>query len=532
MRSTQDMSPLGNNAGMEHPARATIARPGAGLETLEPRLRNLLPAELYAPVWLHPDSDGLHRVFVHLRTLLRILYDQMPSHVADNPPPTSATRHEWQTGTLMFTDLAGFTPFIEANANNGREGTEVVQRVLNRYLASMIDVFGHAGGNLLEFTGDALLVRFSADGRNDDTRRAVNAALRMQRAMEEFRVIETPAGTSSFGMRVGIHVGQFLAADVGTPRRRDHVLFGEAVRTTKAAEGAGVVGRVCLTPEAATAAGDRFRLEPGNEGHLLVIDDLDEQELGFYDLNPQQRRLRAPVMLDRSVPALLEEIERSLDLVEPLATYMPRPLLEVMVETAQDRRIPVEMSEPVVMFVKLEGFDVGLEEAAEPEVAARMEAFSALFARLDAAAAARGGMLRRVTYQATGSDVLVCFGVLNAHADDPRRAAEMAMQVPAICETVLTDLQGRMGARVGFRIGMASGPVFAAEMGQHMGRREFNLVGDPVNVAARLAAKAGTGETLVAPGLAASLGGSVPLASHGTMALKGKAEAVEVFRLG
>ena len=100
---------------MEHTPDRILAEPGAGLQSLEPRLRSLLPAELYAPVWLQPDAEGLQRVFVHLRTLLRILYDQMPSHVADDPPPTASTRHEWQSGTLMFTDLAGFTPFIEAN---------------------------------------------------------------------------------------------------------------------------------------------------------------------------------------------------------------------------------------------------------------------------------------------------------------------------------------------------------------------------------------------------------------------------------
>ncbi|MFM8529075.1 MAG: adenylate/guanylate cyclase domain-containing protein [Ilumatobacteraceae bacterium] len=236
---------------MERAPERSVTRPGVGLETLEPRLRTLLPAELYAPVWLHPDADGLHRVFVHLRTLLRILYDQMPSHVADDPPPTVTNRHEWQSGTLMFTDLAGFTPFIEANATRGPEGIRVVHEVLNRYLAAMIDIFGHAGGNLLEFTGDALLIRVAGDERGNDTRRAINAALRMQRAMSEFREITTPFGTASFGMRVGIHVGGFLATDVGTPRRRDHVLFGQAVRRTKDAEGSGVVGRVCLTPEAA-----------------------------------------------------------------------------------------------------------------------------------------------------------------------------------------------------------------------------------------------------------------------------------------
>jgi len=516
---------------MEHTPDRILAEPGAGLQSLEPRLRSLLPAELYAPVWLQPDADGLQRVFVHLRTLLRILYDQMPSHVADDPPPTASTRHEWQSGTLMFTDLAGFTPFIEANATSGRAGIELVHDVLNRYLSAMIDVFGHAGGNLLEFTGDALLVRFAADDRGDDTRRAINAGLRMQRAMEQFRAIETPSGTATFGMRVGIHVGEFLAADVGTPRRRDHVLFGESVRCTKEAEGAGHVGRVCLTMEASRRAGDRFRVEQIDDNHCLVIDDLTDSELGYYDLNPQVRRPRNPMLLDRSIPALVEEIGNSLDLVEPLATYMPRPLLEAMVETAQNRRIPMEMSEPVVMFVKIEGFDSGLEAASDAVVHNRVQAFSSLFARVDAAAAARGGMLRRVTYQATGSDMLVCFGVLNSHTDDPKRAAATALLVGEIINDVLAALDGGLETSVTFRIGMADGPVFAGEMGVHLGRREFNLVGDPVNVAARLAAKAPPGSIFVAPELAQRLAASFTVQSRGQMSLKGKAESAEIFEL-
>ena len=176
------------------------------------------------------------------------------------------------------------------------------------------------------------------------------------------------------------------------------------------------------------------------DGHLLVGDDLTEDELGFYDLNPQARRARNPVLLDRSVSALLTEIERSLDLVEPLATYLPRPLLEVMVESAQDRRIPMELGEPVVMFVKLEGFDIGLEDADDEQVRVRMQVFSSLFARLDAATSARGGMLRRVTYQATGSDVLVCFGVLNSHTDDPQRAAATALLVADIVASAVREI--------------------------------------------------------------------------------------------
>lgn len=210
---------------------------------------------------------------------------------------------------------------------------------------------------------------------------------------------------------------------------------------------------------------------------------------------------------------------------------MPRPLLEAMVETAQDRRIPMEMSEPVVMFVKVEGFDAGLESVGDDEVHLRVQAFSSVFARVDAAAAARGGMLRRVTYQATGSDMLVCFGVLNAHTDDAVRAASMALQVRGIIDDVVEAVGSQLTAEVSFRIGMAMGPVFAGEMGVQLGRREFNLVGDPVNVAARLAAKAGPSEILLSPEVAAAVSNRFVLAPRGSLALKGKAEAMVVSEL-
>ncbi|MFM8529076.1 MAG: adenylate/guanylate cyclase domain-containing protein [Ilumatobacteraceae bacterium] len=272
-------------------------------------------------------------------------------------------------------------------------------------------------------------------------------------------------------------------------------------------------------------------MEPGNDGHLLVVDDLTDDELDYYDHNPQVRRQRNPMLLDRAVPALLTEIEHSLDLVEPLASYLPRPLLEVMVETAQDRRIPVELSESVVMFVKLEGFDTNLEGVDSESVHERMQVFSSMFARLDAAAAARGGMLRRVTYQATGSDVLVCFGVLNAHTDDPERAASMALAVSDLVAAAVAEAGPAFDTTISYRVGMSLGPVFAGEMGVHLGRREFNVVGDPVNVAARLAAKAEPGSVLVSPSVAARLGEGFVVRAKGQMALRGKSEPMEIIEL-
>ncbi len=141
-------------------------------------------------------------------------------------------------------------------------------QLLSGYFAAMIEIISKSGGNLLEFTGDAMLAIFPADKRRSDTARAIRAGLRMQRAMAQFATIDTPRGPLGLGMRVGIHSGRFLSANIGTPRRMEYVLLGADVQRTKLAEGAGRVGRVCLTPEARALAQEGFRFEDGEADRL------------------------------------------------------------------------------------------------------------------------------------------------------------------------------------------------------------------------------------------------------------------------
>src|SRR3989338_2814682 len=224
------------------------------LAAIEPRLRYLLPADLYATAWVDPSAATLNKVFEHLRALQRILYDYVPRHVSESPPQPGQVRHGWQEGTLMFTDMAGFTPLMEANAAKGAAGAESLLSVLNSYFAEMLEIISKSGGNLLEFTGDALLAQFPANERGTDTAQAVRAGLRMQRAMKHFAVIATDTGPLSLGMRVGLHTGRFMAADIGTPRRMEHILLGSAGQTAKRSEGAGGKSRGCPT-EAAPGRG-------------------------------------------------------------------------------------------------------------------------------------------------------------------------------------------------------------------------------------------------------------------------------------
>jgi adenylate cyclase len=503
----------------------------SALERIEPRLRWLLPADLYASAWVDTSPDTLTGVFGHLRTLRHILYDYLPRDISEHLPRPGELRSSWREGTLMFTDLAGFTRLLEANAAHGRAGAETLLGVLNRYFTQMIEIVSMSGGTLLEFTGDAMLGQFSSGNLANDTGRAVRASLRMQRAMQAFAHIETEQEVLSLGMRIGLHCGHYLTADIGTPRRMEQVLLGQPVLHTKLAEGQGQVGRVNLTETAYAYVKEAFRFEAGQPGYMLVVDDLTDEQLGEYDITPSRRRLASALLLDRTVEGLVSEIDAAMKLVEPLASYVPRSILALLVESAARRRIMPEFPELNVLFVNMIGLPEALEYAEPGEDSVIVGSFSHVFALINAAVESQGGVLKNVTYHHTGSDMLIYFGVPNSHTDDPVRAARTALNIRDIITNFPPPRVGGQEVRLSCQIGMASGPVFAAEIGEPRGRREFNVLGDTVNIAARLMSRAEPNQILMTDAVHTQTAHRYTSDSLGAFSLKGKAQPVPLFAL-
>jgi adenylate cyclase len=507
------------------------SRSGSPLAAIESRLRWLLPADLYAAAWVDPSPATLTRVFEHLRTLQRNLQDYRPRLVSVLSTAPGETQHAWQEGSLMFTDLAGFTPLIEANMALGRAGAAALLELLSRYFAAMIEIISKSGGNLLEFTGDAMLAIFPADKRRSDTARAIRAGLRMQRAMAQFATIDTPRGPLALGMRVGIHSGRFLSANIGTPRRMEYVLLGADVQRTKLAESAGRVGRVCLTPEAQVLVRERFRCEDGQAGHALVVDDFSAELLGEYDIAPAGRRASNPMLLDRSVEGMVGAIEEALDMAEPLASYFPQPILNLLVESVARRKIKLEFPVLTVVFVNLIGLSEAIDRAQPSEEAEIIMGISRAFALINAAVEARGGVLKNITYEHSGSDILIYFGAPNGHIDDPLRAADVALTIRDIIALLPPLRAGGDDIRVVCQVGVALGAAFAAEIGEPRGRREFNVLGDTVNTAARLMSRAAANQILITEEVARAVRQQFDCAPYGTIALKGKSAPLALFTL-
>jgi adenylate cyclase len=121
---------------------------------------------------------------------------------------------------VMFVDFRSFT----AGARS-RSPQDVVER-LDGAFAVLVDILDRHGGIVNKFLGDGFLALFGAPFENADAaHHAVDAARKMIVAME------TVNAASSWPLRIGIgiHFGEVVAGNIGSPRRKEYTVIGDTV---------------------------------------------------------------------------------------------------------------------------------------------------------------------------------------------------------------------------------------------------------------------------------------------------------------
>lgn len=123
-----------------------------------------------------------------------------------------------------------------------------------------------------------------------------------------------------------------------------------------------------------------------------------------------------------------------------------------------------------------------------------------------------------------GDAVMALFGAPAAHPDDPYRATLCAEEIQA----AMPGLSLEVGIELSVHIGIAHGEVIASAIG-HDGR-EYTVIGETVNLAARLNGVAGSGQTILSPGLNAIVGSRFHTELLGSRELKGVEGPVEIWQ--
>lgn len=159
--------------------------------------------------------------------------------------------------TLLFSDLAGFTGISENLSPQALVG------LLNRYFAEMTEVIEAHGGIVDKYVGDGIAAIFGAPLDDPDhALHAVQAALACQLVTERLQTAaELPAGTE-LRTRIGINSGDVLVGNIGSPRRFNYTVMGDAVNLAARIEGANKeYGTAVLVSEATSRlCGDRMVL--------------------------------------------------------------------------------------------------------------------------------------------------------------------------------------------------------------------------------------------------------------------------------
>lgn len=404
-------------------------------------------------------------------------------------PEQPALWGTWLTGSLMFCDISGFTAMSESLAQIGKEGAELMASLLNRFFERMLGISDGWGGVQMKFGGDAMLLYFSGERHAEQ---AAAAGLEMQAAMAEFRRVAVAGQTHRLRMRIAIHSGRFYGASVGQPEGTLHyMLVGPDVNRTAGIEGAGEPGWVVVSAEAAAHMGAGCKLVP-HDGVWRV------RQLDWPPRPAPKRFAVAPNNMLKHY------------LLPPLAT----PLLQGRLPSfsGEHRRV-------TAIFINLLGVSPLLQTKGEAEVLAQADAYVKM---VIGAVERHGGFLAASDLAHEGDKLICLFGVPLSVEHEEQASLRAVLELDRDLRQSDLDLN--------HRVGISSGFVFAGEIGSSR-RREYTVIGDSVNLAARLMAAAKQGEILASKATVERAGTGFQVQRLKPLRVKGKAAPVAVFRL-
>jgi class 3 adenylate cyclase len=185
--------------------------------------------------------------------------------------------------------------------------------------------------------------------------------------------------------------------------------------------------------------------------------------------------------------------------------------------------VEAERRQVTVLFTDMVGFTTFSERAGEEAAFTLMRSLSKL---MDDAVRKYGGVVQSFT----GDGIMAVFGAPVAFEDGPLRACRAALSILRRLKAAADDLEVKHGLRPQLRIGLNTG---AAVFGRVQGGTDAGatVLGDTVNVAARLQALAEPGSVFMSEGTHRLVHGMVETSFAGERRIKGKSDPQRVYRL-
>jgi adenylate cyclase len=140
---------------------------------------------------------------------------------------------ERREATVYFSDLAGFTDLSE------KIPPEQLVAITNLYLQEMSDCLMGYGAYIDKYIGDAVMAVFGAPKpTSDHALAACRGALAARRVLAQINERIAPTHGQTLRMRIGINTGEMIVGDLGSERKRNYTVLGDAVNLASRLEAA------------------------------------------------------------------------------------------------------------------------------------------------------------------------------------------------------------------------------------------------------------------------------------------------------
>lgn len=388
---------------------------------------------------------------------------------------------------VMFADVVGFTSLAESLAAQGPVGAEQLTKILNAYFGELVYQVQQSGGESVKFAGDAALCVWPAlsDNLAEQCHAAVQCALDLLKTfaanlMEGHRI----------RLRIGVGAGDARGLHVGGALGRwEYVIAGEPSVQVAMAEGKANAEELVISKQCADQIRDR-------------LDQVEELGDGFVRvLSVNETRNNAPRFSQE-----LSEAERPL-----LNSYIPGAIRSRM--HTDNTEWLGELRRVTVLFVNLLGLDDSGPRYLD-QLQTAMYAIQTVLYTFE-------GSVNKLLVDDKGTLLMAAFGLPPlAHNDDPQRGAQASLEI----QSALRPL----GLRAA--IGVTTGRCFLGPVGSDI-RREYTMMGDVVNVAARLMQAAVPDEDVICDRATyESASATLTFEALPSLTLKGKSEPLRAYR--
>jgi class 3 adenylate cyclase/HAMP domain-containing protein len=134
--------------------------------------------------------------------------------------------------SILFSDIRSFTTISEGMAPDDLVNS------LNRYFSGQVEIIYNRKGVVDKYIGDAIMAFWGApEKHDDDALQSVLSGLDMMDAVEKFNENQRKLGKCEFKIGIGINFGEVTVGNIGSERKMDYTVIGDAVNLASRMEG-------------------------------------------------------------------------------------------------------------------------------------------------------------------------------------------------------------------------------------------------------------------------------------------------------